>query len=225
MRSNLYVLTFMSGITVILGFLLSFAATSLKERQDFNIEIDMKKNILKSLNIPEDASRVLTANEIGPLFDEKVITLFINKDGAVTEDGTMPLYVKSTNGVSKGYSIPISGKGLWSTIYGYLAIEPDGKTVKGLTFYKHGETPGLGGEIEKEWFTSNFIGKQIVSSSGELVGIKVIKGHVDPEDPEAYHKVDGISGATMTLKGLNKFLIADLESYDPFFKNLRAVGE
>lgn len=225
MRSNLYVLTFMSGITVILGFLLSFAATSLKERQDFNIEIDMKKNILKSLNIPEDASRVLTSNEIGPLFDEKVITIFINEDGVVTEDGNLPLYVKFTDGISEGYSIPISGKGLWSTIYGYLAIEPDGKTIKGLTFYKHGETPGLGAEIEKDWFTSNFIGKQIVSPSGDLVSVQVIKGHVDPGDLEAYHKVDGISGATMTTKGLNKFLIANLETYDPFFRNLRSGGE
>lgn len=102
MRSNLYVLTFMSGITVVLGFLLSFAASSLKERQDFNVEIDMKRNILKSLNIPEDASRVLTTDEIEPLFNEKVITLLINEDGAVTEDGTMPLYVKSKNGVSEG---------------------------------------------------------------------------------------------------------------------------
>jgi Na+-transporting NADH:ubiquinone oxidoreductase subunit C len=215
----------MSGITVVLGFLLSLAATSLKDRQDFNVEIDMKRNILKSLNIPEDASRALTPTEIEALFDEKVITIFINEDGAESEDGTMPLYIKSTNGVNEGYSIPISGKGLWSTIYGYLAIEPDGKTVKGLTFYKHGETPGLGGEIEKEWFTSNFIGKQIVNPSGELIGIKVIKGQVDPEDSEAYHKVDGISGATMTTKGLNKFLIADLESYNPFFVNLRASGE
>jgi Na+-transporting NADH:ubiquinone oxidoreductase subunit C len=215
----------MSGITVVLGFLLSLAATSLKDRQDFNVEIDRKRNILKSLNIPEDASRVLTPTEIETLFDEKVITIFINEDGAVSEDGTMPLYIKSTNGVNEGYSIPVSGKGLWSTIYGYLAIEPDGKTVKGLTFYKHGETPGLGGEVEKEWFTSNFVGKQIVNPSGELIGIQVIKGQVDPEDSEAYHKVDGISGATMTTKGLNKFLIADLESYNPFFENLRGAGE
>ncbi|MBT6865923.1 MAG: NADH:ubiquinone reductase (Na(+)-transporting) subunit C, partial [Candidatus Marinimicrobia bacterium] len=116
---------------------------------------------------------------------------------------------------------PIAGKGLWSTLYGYFAVEPDGRTVKGITFYKHGETPGLGGEIEKDWFQKNFIGKQFVNEKNELLGIQIIKGKVQSDDKEAYHKVDGISGATMTGKGLEYFLKDDLSKYEPFFKQIR----
>ena len=120
-----------------------------------------------------------------------------------------------------GYAIPIAGKGLWSTLFGYFAIEPDGRTVKGITFYKHGETPGLGGEVDKPWFQQNFIGKRFVDENDQLLGIHVIKGKVQSDDQEAYHKVDGISGATMTGKGLEYFLKDDLVKYEPFFKQVR----
>ena len=88
----------------------------------------------------------------------------------------------------------------------------------GITFYKHGETPGLGGEIDKDWFTSNFVGKQIFNPSGKLVSIQIVKGTVDESRAEAYHQVDGISGATLTTKGMNIFIEQDLKNYLPFFK-------
>ena len=103
-------------------------------------------------------------------------------------------------------------------------MEADGITVKGITFYKHGETPGLGGEVEKEWFTHNFIGKRIIDGQGNLVGIQVVKGQVDELSENAFHQVDGISGATMTSKGLNNFLMTDLQKYEPFFKRIRTKG-
>ncbi len=225
MRSNAYVLSFMAAITIVLGTLLSLAATSLKDLQDFNVEIDIKKNILKSLDIPEDSSQKLTSAEIQTLFDERITTMMINADGEEAVDGALPVYVKSENGINTGYSIPISGKGLWSTIYGYLALNADGETIKGITFYKHGETPGLGGEVDKEWFTANFRGKRIVDKDGNLVGVQIAKGQVAANDPEAYHKVDGISGATMTTKGVNIFIEQDLATYDPFLEKLRARKE
>ena len=110
---------------------------------------------------------------------------------------------------------------MWSTLYGFFAIEPDGRTVKGITFYKHKETPGLGGEVDKEWFQNNFIGKKFVDQNDNLVGIKVLKGKVDRNSSTAYYKVDGISGATITSKGLEKFLLDDLKKYDPFFQKIR----
>ena len=97
------------------------------------------------------------------------------------------------NGLITGYAIPIEGKGLWGTMYGYFAIEPDAVTVKGITFYRHKETPGLGGEVDKEWFKNNFIGKRLVDNDGKLVSIEVIKGFVSDKDPEAYRKVDRLS--------------------------------
>ena len=104
------------------------------------------------------------------------------------------------------------------------ALEPDCKTAKGITFYKHGETPGLGGEIEKAWFQDNFKGKRFVDDTNSLIGIKVLKGAVDETSKEAYCQVDGISGATITSKGLESFLREDLSKYEPFFKPKRAVA-
>jgi Na+-transporting NADH:ubiquinone oxidoreductase subunit C len=212
----------MAGITIVLGFMLSFAAASLKDKQDFNIEIDIQKNILSSLNIPADKSVKLSQNDIQKLYDEEITTLNIDENGMKSDDGALRVYI-ATDGVQPtGYSIPISGKGLWSTIYGYIALEPDGKTVKGITFYQHGETPGLGGELEKEWFTSNYKGKQIYNEAGELVSIEIVKGQVNSNNINAIHQVDGISGSTLTGRGMNKFIAHDLNIYKPFLDRVKA---
>ncbi len=222
MRSNLYVLSFMAGITIVLGFLLSFAATSLKPQQDFNIEIDIKKNILSSLNIPADKSKKLSQDDIQKLFDEEITTIKIDENGMKSDEGLLNVYVAKDGDSATGYSIPISGKGLWSTIYGYIALEPDGETVKGINFYQHGETPGLGGELEKEWFTSNYIGKKIYDTDNNLVSIEIVKGQVNPNDINAIHQVDGISGSTLTGKGMNRFIAEDLNTYKPFLDKVKA---
>ena len=222
MRSNLYVISFMAGITIILGFILSFAAASLKDKQDFNIEIDMKKNILSSLNIPADQSQKLSQSDIQKLYDEEITTLNIDESGMKSDDGALSVYIATDGAQPTGYSIPISGKGLWSTIYGYIAIEPDGKTVKGITFYQHGETPGLGGELEKEWFTSNYKGKRIYNEVGDLVSIEIVKGQVNKNNINAIHQVDGISGSTLTGRGMNKFIARDLNMYKPFLDRVKA---
>lgn len=222
MRSNLYVLSFMAGITIVLGFMLSFAAASLKDKQDFNIEVDIKKNILSSLNIPADKSAKLSQNDIQKLYDKEITTFIIDENGMKSDDGALSVYIATDGAQPTGYSIPISGKGLWSTIYGYIALEPDGITVKGITFYQHGETPGLGGELEKEWFTSNYKGKHIYSEDGELVSIEIVKGQVNQNDINAIHQVDGISGSTLTGRGMNKFIAHDLKVYKPFLDRVKA---
>lgn len=232
MQSNAYTLIFTSFTTIILGFLLSFVSTSLKETQEINEEIDIMKNILYSLEFSEEDGS-WTGEEVKKLFDSSVIQKVVSVDGEVIENLTpseiptdkmetqFPLYIKIINNSIDGYAIPISGKGLWSTLYGYFALENDGSTVKGIRFYKHGETPGLGGEVEKDWFTNNFVGKRITDINGRLVSIQSIKGQVDTSSPNAYHQVDGISGATMTTKGLNEFLMNDLKKYDSFFHKIR----
>jgi len=232
MQSNAYTLIFTSFTTIILGFLLSFVSTSLKETQEINEEIDIMKNILYSLEFSEEDGS-WTGEEVKKLFDSSVIQKVVSVDGEVIENLTpseiptdkmetqFPLYIKIINNSIDGYAIPISGKGLWSTLYGYFALENDGSTVKGIRFYKHGETPGLGGEVIKDWFTNNFVGKRITDINGRLVSIQSIKGQVDTSSPNAYHQVDGISGATMTTKGLNEFLMNDLKKYDSFFHKIR----
>ena len=99
----------------------------------------------------------------------------------------------------------------------------DLNTVIGITFYKHAETPGLGGEVEKKWFQNNFVGKKIFNQTGELVSIKVVKGKVnDLYSGEALkHGVDGISVATVTSRGVSDFLKRDLLRYKQYLKNNR----
>ena len=118
------------------------------------------------------------------------------------------------------YILPISGKGLWSTLFGFISIADDGNTVNGITFYKHKETPGLGGEVDKKWFQNNFIGKQIFNNS-DLVSIKVTKGKSTAlPQKEWNHAVDGITGATITSQGLTDFLLRDLLRYENFLREV-----
>ena len=232
MRSNTYTLVFTSIVTIVLGFFLALAADGLRDLQDLNVENDMRKNILLSLGFKPGAETPWTSDDIQKLFEENIEALVLDASGQRTEKDPkeidtekdlefLPIYLKKIGDEVGGYAIPIAGKGLWSTLYGYFAIEPDGRTVKGITFYKHGETPGLGGEVDKAWFQQNFIGKRFVDENDQLLGIHVIKGKVQSDDQEAYHKVDGISGATMTGKGLEYFLKDDLVKYEPFFKQVR----
>lgn len=121
------------------------------------------------------------------------------------------------------YCIPIEGLGLWGMIYGFLALESDLETVRGITFYQHKETPGLGGEIDKEWWQDQWPGKRVVDADGKLVGVTVKKGKVDPTvavEKERY--VDGLSGATITSNGVTNFVRDDLEAYQALFKKLRS---
>jgi len=232
MRSNTYTLVFTSIVTIVLGFFLALAADGLRDLQDLNVENDMRKNILLSLGFKPGAETPWTSDDIQKLFEGNIEALVLDASGQRTEKDPkeidtekdlefLPIYLKKIGDEVGGYAIPIAGKGLWSTLYGYFAIEPDGRTVKGITFYKHGETPGLGGEVDKAWFQQNFIGKRFVDENDQLLGIHVIKGKVQSDDQEAYHKVDGISGATMTGKGLEYFLKDDLAKYEPFFKQVR----
>jgi Na+-transporting NADH:ubiquinone oxidoreductase subunit C len=233
-HKNSYVLFFAATVTIACSLLLASAATLLKSRQQENVALDMQKNIVEVAGLI-DKEKELTRQDILQLYDENIKSRVLDLSGNEVKDklvtdlnpkkdlDLLPLYYRQKNGEIDSYIIPISGKGLWSTIYGYLALEPDAVTVKGITFYKHGETPGLGGEIEKEWFKQNFVGKRILSPEGELVSIAVIKGKVADKysEEEAYHYVDGISGSTLTGNGLTQFLKEDLLQYEPFFKQIR----
>ncbi len=132
---------------------------------------------------------------------------------------------KVIGGESKGRLIlPVSGYGLWSTLYGFVALESDLNTVAGLGFYTHGETPGLGGEIDNPRWKKMWVGKTIYDENGNVVA-KVKKGIVNPEiAAEKQHQVDGLSGATLTSNGVSnliKFWLGD-NGFAPFLKNYQA---
>lgn len=234
MHSNKYTLIFTAVLTIILGFFVSTADSSLKDMREKNIEADIRKNILSSLGFKETIESPWTNERVEEIFSESIIGFVVDSAGSVVDGKNpkdinpdkdlkeFPIYKRISGEQVEGYSIPISGKGLWGTMYGYFSIEPDGATAKGITFYSHIETPGLGAEVDKPWFQNNFPGKKFVDPNGKLIGIQAMKGGVDETSPEAYHQVDGISGATMTTNGLNSFLYEGLKNYDPYLSKIRS---
>jgi Na+-transporting NADH:ubiquinone oxidoreductase subunit C len=118
--------------------------------------------------------------------------------------------------------LPIRGYGLWSTLYGYLVLEGDASTVVGLAYYDQKETPGLGGEVDNPKWKALWPGKKVYDAEGR-VALGVVKGGVDPADPHAVHKVDGISGATLTSNGVTRMIhywMGD-DGFGPFLASLR----
>ena len=101
--------------------------------------------------------------------------------------------------------LPIHGYGLWSTLYGFIALEADANTVVGLGFYEHAETPGLGGEVDNPQWRALWTGKSIYNEQGDVT-IRVMKGRVDANSPQAAYQVDGLSGATLTSRGVENML-------------------
>lgn len=129
--------------------------------------------------------------------------------------------VNDENGLAK-VILPIRGYGLWSTMSGFVALDKDLNTVIGFGFYEQLETPGLGGEVDNPKWKQLWVGKKVYSESGD-VKIEVIKGHVDSETPDAEHKVDGLSGATLTSNGVRnlvKYWMGD-SGFKPFLTNLK----
>ena len=154
----------------------------------------------------------------------------LNKEAAAAEKGDksaasryrVAALTTDATGKLESVVLPISGKGLWSTIYGYLALEGDLEHVRGVTFYKHGETPGLGGECENPVWCAQWKGKSILDEQKKLVGIVVKKGKVDPViAADKAHKVDGLSGATITSNGITNFVKADLSAFESYLASLR----
>ncbi|KAA5546071.1 Na(+)-translocating NADH-quinone reductase subunit C [Roseiconus nitratireducens] len=115
--------------------------------------------------------------------------------------------------------LPVYGKGLWSTLYGYLALRSDLKTIQGLTFYEHAETPGLGGEVDNPAWKAQWEGKELYDDSGKPAAL-VYKGSAPDGNPYA---VDGLSGATITSRGVTNLLRywASDDGYGPFLARLR----
>jgi Na+-transporting NADH:ubiquinone oxidoreductase subunit C len=117
--------------------------------------------------------------------------------------------------------LPIEGKGLWSTLYGFLALNADARTIRGITFYEHGETPGLGGEIENPTWVALWPGRKAFDESWEPK-ISVKKGAAGPVESDPY-QVDGLSGATITSRGVTSlvhFWLGD-DGFGPFLENYR----
>ena len=215
---------FVAGLCLACSFLLTFTASTLKPIQMLNQKVDKQKNILKVLKVTEPNIKY-TNDEVEALYGKYIQNKWISESGdLVNEETDAPIFIYVKDGQVDAYAIPISGYGLWSTLYGYFSVNGDGTTVRGITFYEHGETPGLGAEVEAKWFQDNFIGKKIATTDGEFRSVGIVRGKVDNvvNESEKPYYVDGISGATVTSNGVNSFLKEALLRYESFSKRLRA---
>ncbi|MEM7474458.1 MAG: NADH:ubiquinone reductase (Na(+)-transporting) subunit C, partial [Planctomycetota bacterium] len=142
------------------------------------------------------------------------------------EKQTWVFLVKEGEAVQQ-FIVPVYGMGLWSTLYGYVAVDKDLTTIRGLTYYEHAETPGLGGEVENERWKAMWVGKKIfdekvavTEAKNEDIKVGVAKG--SPAGEAKKYMVDGLSGATITSRGVDtmlKYWFSD-QGFGPYFKKL-----
>jgi Na+-transporting NADH:ubiquinone oxidoreductase subunit C len=229
MHSNKYILVYSTIMVVLVAVSLTFVAVGLKPMQEDNIRIEKMQNILASVRINVPPKEAIATYQ-------KYITqvIILNKEGKIVEgvDGftvdmalelkksadeqNLPVFIATLDDGKKYSIVPVRGKGLWGPIWGYVALTDDFNTIYGVVFDHKGETPGLGAEINTDFFEKPFEGKQIFDQQGGFTSVRVEKGGAKPGD---IHAVDAISGGTITSKGLEKMLLDCLASYEVYFKN------
>jgi Na+-transporting NADH:ubiquinone oxidoreductase subunit C len=233
-NSNGYVLGFAVLVCVVISSGLAATATALGPTQASAAEFDRQKNVMIAGGLIQEGDPRPRA-ELEAIYQkrvqERVVDLETGKldpaktsaDVAAMKDAKDKARYRviavalDDQGKEEAFILPTSGKGLWSTLYGYLALDRDGSTVRGITFYAHAETPGLGGEVDNPSWKAQWKGKSVRNEKGELVSITVKKGKVDGSiATEKRHFVDGLSGATITCNGVNKFVKADLQAFKPY---------
>jgi Na+-transporting NADH:ubiquinone oxidoreductase subunit C len=249
--STKYIITFSFALCIVCSLMISVASVSLRERQEINKALDKKTSVLQACWLTEPGQK-LSAAEVDEKFsaiNSVVIDLATGADFATGEDAenfdedivamvTAPdnasriqqlptqvkLYHVMENDKLKMMVLPISGYGLWGTLHGFLALDADLTTIRGITYYSHKETPGLGAEVDNPKWKTLWPGRMAFDESGEIK-IEVIKGVAGTfaEDP---HHVDGLSGATITSRWVTNMLHFWLgeQGYAPYFQQLRASG-
>jgi Na+-transporting NADH:ubiquinone oxidoreductase subunit C len=230
--------------------LVASAAVVLKPRQVANAIIDMRRNVLKAAGLYEpdrDVNELFASvetrvidfetgayvDEIDPADFDPVaasknpeLSIAIPAELDVARVGRRAtrglVYLVREDGALTRIVLPISGYGLWSTLYGFLALQPDGNTVADLVFYAHGETAGIGDFLTKDEWQALWPGKRAFDEEGAL-RLEVFKGRVPADDPMAEYRVDGVSGATLTGNGVTRTLrywLGD-HGYGPYLRRIQ----
>lgn len=232
-QSNVYTVIYSIVLVAVVGVVLSVVYQALRPKQLENIANDTKKQILASARLtPTDGK------DISTLFDEHIVASYIvNSDGQQIDSNVNPFDVNMALEVKKPadermlpvfecttdaglkYIVPVYGAGLWGPIWGYIAFDNNGNTIYGAYFAHQGETPGLGAEIEKPAFSSQFDGKDIFAPDGDFTSVAVVKTGKEPAGRAWVHAV---SGGTITSQGVQKMLYDSLEPYTAFFRDLAA---
>ncbi|CAH6780574.1 Na(+)-translocating NADH-quinone reductase subunit C [Vibrio chagasii] len=237
------------ALSLVCSIIVSTAAVVLKPKQQANAVLDQQTKILEVAGVDlEGDIPALYAENIEPRLVDFATGDFVDGDAAAydqrkaakdpaqsiklsAEDdiakilrraNTGTVYLVKDGAETTKVIIPVHGNGLWSMMYAFVAVETDGNTVSGITYYEQGETPGLGGEVENPTWRAQFVGKKLFDENHKPA-IKVVKGGA-PEGTE--HGVDGLSGATLTSVGVQHtfdFWLGDM-GFGPFLAKVRDGG-
>ena len=231
-----YTIAFSAAICVVCAVLVSTAAVSLRERQAINAEFDRKRNVLRAAGVMREDEVLSREEVERRFADFEVVAVDLRtgqesagfdpagydprraqlnpvsslpappNDAQITRVPYHALVYRKLDeeGRLELLVLPVEGKGLWSTMYGFVALGPDLRTVRGLAFYQHGETPGLGGEVDNPRWKALWPGRQAYDEAGRPA-IEVVRGAAGPPDTDP-HRVDGLSGATITSRGVTAML-------------------
>nr|WP_236025687.1 NADH:ubiquinone reductase (Na(+)-transporting) subunit C [Algoriphagus oliviformis] len=226
-------------MTIILGLLLSGSAQLLGPRQQKAIALDKKKQILGAVISAEEIG-AMSPDQVNEFYENNISSIVVDINGKEITDGgvtaekveiakdykkpadqrSYPVFIFHAEGNPaevKSYILPLYGAGLWDAIWGYIALETDMNTIAGITLAHAGETPGLGARITEGEVQARYVGKKIFDESGELVAVQMMKGEGKDYSGDE-HKVDGMSGATITGNGVNNMLKAYLTHYEAYIK-------
>ena len=247
------VLTVAFVLCVVCSILVSAAAVGLSSRQERNKIEEKRKNILQAAGIyvadvPVDdqfsniQTRIVDLQTNSFNFDIDAASFDSRSAARDSETGYripseldlaaiktrsryMDVYLLMEGDALQQLILPVHGKGLWSTMYGFISLADDFSTVNGFAFYEHGETPGLGGEIDNPNWKKQWPGKKIYDDAG-TTRIEVLKGVVDKSSENAIYQADGLAGATLTARGVGNLLTYWLgdDGYKPFLEKLKTEG-
>lgn len=238
-------------VCLVCSIMVSATAVTLRPKQQLNSELDRQRNILAAAGLLDDGVDInqvfrskiearlidldtgaLLEGDLPEDYDQRreerdpdlSIAIASSEDtaGIKRRAKRAPVYFVKDEDQVKKLILPIYGQGLWSTMYGFIALDTDTKTILGITFYEHSETPGLGGEIDNERWKESWIGKYAFNENWRPV-IEVIKGTVDAARPNARYQIDGLSGATITARGVShavQYWLSD-NAYGLFLSNFR----
>lgn len=187
--SNTYIFLYITALVVIIAVVLTLVSTGLKPRRDRNKQAEKCQQILRAAGHDIDRSKAVEA--------------FSNLAEPLTDDGQQYRVICSDG--TSGIALRLDGKGLWGPIWGYAVISEDGQTLKGVSFDHKSETPGLGAKITDKAFLNAFKGKKLYDKNGNFVSVRVLKPGTSPEIADE-NRVDAISGATLTSKGVDEML-------------------
>lgn len=228
-NSNGYTFGFAVLMVAVVGTLLAVASQGLKSRQDKNATDKKMISILSAINVEATRdnaqemytkyvvdSKIISGKDLSANpFDVDIKKEFRDKNLELT-DRNYPLYICEKEG-NEYFVIPVIGTGLWGPIWGFVALESDYKTIYGATFDHKAETPGLGAEIKYTSYSDQYTGEVITDTTGTFQPIIVVK---DGSGSGLNSKVDGITGGTITSKGVEEMTTRTLEVYANYFKSI-----